>query len=119
MDRDVRFDMKKKPMKCGLFFKLLLWILCFPSLLMHRTKLKKVGMEGIKGPYLLLGNHNAFFDMKVSIAAAWPQVPNYIVAIDGYIGREWLLRAIGCICKRKFANDPLLIRQMQRVTRSG
>ena len=119
MDRDVRFDMKKKPMKCGLFFKLLLWILCFPSLLMHRTKLKKVGMEGIKGPYLLLGNHNAFFDMKVSIAAAWPQVPNYIVAIDGYIGREWLLRAIGCICKRKFTNDPLLIRQMQRVTRSG
>ena len=119
LDREVRFDMSKRPVKCGPFFKLLLWILCFPSLLAHRTKLKKIGMDGVRGPYLLLGNHNAFFDMKVSIAATFPEVPNYIVAIDGFIGREWLLRAIGCICKRKFTSDPLLIRQMLRVVKQG
>ena len=74
LDREVRFDMSKRPVKCGPFFKLLLWILCFPSLLAHRTKLKKIGMDGVRGPYLLLGNHNAFFDMKVSIAAGSPEL---------------------------------------------
>ena len=118
-DRFERFDMAKPPRKCFWFFRLLLWLLCFPGVWAHRTKIKKIGMEGIKPPYLLLGNHNAFFDMKVSIAATFPYVANYVVAIDGYIGREWLLRAIGCICKRKFTNDPLVVRHMLRAAKNG
>ena len=94
-DNFERFDMAKPPRKCFWLFRILLWILCFPSLLLHRTRIKKIGVEGLKPPYLLLGNHNAFYDMKVSIAATFPHVANYVVAIDGYIGREWLLRAIG------------------------
>ena len=118
-DRFERFDMTKPPRKCFWFFRILLWALCFPGVWAHKTKLKKIGMEGVKPPYLLLGNHNAFFDMKVSIAATFPYVANYVVAIDGYIGREWLLRAIGCICKRKFTNDPLVVRHMMRVAKNG
>ena len=118
-DNFERFDMAKPPRKCFWLFRILLWILCFPSLLLHRTRIKKIGVEGLKPPYLLLGNHNAFYDMKVSIAATFPHVANYVVAIDGYIGREWLLRAIGCICKRKFTNDPLVVRQMIRAARKG
>jgi predicted RNA-binding Zn-ribbon protein involved in translation (DUF1610 family) len=41
------------------------------------------------------------------------------VAIDGFIGREGLLRSIGCICKRKFTNDITLIRQLKRVMDNG
>ncbi|MBR0450423.1 MAG: hypothetical protein IJI78_00395 [Oscillospiraceae bacterium] len=118
-DRFERFDMAKPPRKCFWFFRILLWALCFPGVWAHKTKLKKIGMEGVKPPYLLLGNHNAFFDMKVSIVATFPFVANYVVAIDGYIGREWLLRAIGCICKRKFTNDPLVVRHMMRVAKNG
>ena len=110
-----RFDMKKPPRPCWPLFRLLLWLLCFPGVWAHRTKITKVNTQGLKPPYLLLGNHNAFQDMKASIAANFPHVPNYIVAIDGFIGREWLLRAIGCICRRKFTNDAMSVRHMMRV----
>lgn len=72
-------------------------------------------MDNVNEPYLLLGNHNAFFDMNVSAAATFPKFGNYVVAIDGFIGREWLLRNIGCICKRKFTSDPTLIRHLKTV----
>ena len=36
------------------------------------------------------------------------------MAIDGFIGREWLLRNVGGICKRKFTNDVRLICQLAR-----
>ncbi|MBR3272546.1 MAG: 1-acyl-sn-glycerol-3-phosphate acyltransferase, partial [Clostridia bacterium] len=77
------------------------------------------GMENIKPPYVLLCNHNAFMDFKVATMAMFPHRANYIVAIDGFIGREWLLRDVGCICKRKFTNDITLIRQLRQVVKNG
>ena len=38
-----------------------------------------------------------------------------MVAIDGFIGREWLLRSVGCICTRKFTSDTVLVRQIRKV----
>ncbi|MBO4355974.1 MAG: hypothetical protein J5850_03890 [Clostridia bacterium] len=110
-----RFDMTKKPVKCRWFLKPIAWGLSFPNVIKHKTKITKTGVKGLKPPYILLGNHNAFFDMSVSAAATFPYFGNYVVAIDGFIGREGLLRNIGCICKRKFTNDILLIRQLQHV----
>lgn len=45
--------------------------------------------------------------------------PNFIVAIDGFIGREQLLRNVGCICKRKFTNDIGIIRKIRTVLGRG
>ena len=112
-----RFDMKKAPMRMHL--RALIWALCMPALITHKNKLTKVNMEGIKPPYLLLCNHNAFMDFKVAARATAPHKVNYVVAIDGYLGREWLLRYIGCICKRKFTNDITLVRQLKKVTDRG
>lgn len=114
-DNYPRFDMRRKPVRCRWFLKPVAWALCFPNIIKHRTKITKTGMEGLKPPYILLGNHNAFFDMSVSTMATFPHFANYVVAIDGYIGREWLLRNIGCICKRKFTNDTTIVRHMQHV----
>ena len=113
-----RFDMAKKPVSCRWFLKPVAWGIAFPGILKHKTQISKVGMEGVKPPYILLGNHNAFFDMNVSSAATFPHFGNYIVAIDGYIKREWLLRNIGCICKRKFTNDPRLIKHIKTVIKN-
>lgn len=112
-----RFDMKRPPMRMHL--RPLIWIGVLPSLLSHRNKLTKIRMEGIKPPYLLLCNHNAFMDFTVSTKATFPHRANYVVAIDGYLKREWLLRFIGCICKRKFTKDLQLVRQLKRVTDRG
>ncbi len=110
-----RFDMQKPPVKCRWFLKPVVWAACLPGLLLHRTKIQKTGIKGLKPPYILLGNHNAFFDMNVSSMATFPHFGNYIVAIDGFIGREWLLRQLGCICKRKFTNDIQLVRHLKTV----
>ncbi len=110
-----RFDMKKPPIMCRWFLKPIAWAIVFPGIWKHHTHITKIGMEGIKPPYILLGNHNAFFDMNVSSAATFPHFGNYVVAIDGYIGREWLLRNIGCICKRKFTNDVMILRHIKTV----
>ena len=117
LDNVPRFDMKKPPMRMHL--RPLIMALCLPALISHKNKLTKTNMEGIKPPYLLLCNHNAFMDFKVASKATFPHRVNYVVAIDGFIGREWLLRFIGCICKRKFTSDVTLIRQLRRVINNG
>ena len=97
----------------------LIWLLCAPDLVAHKNRLEKIGMEGIKPPYLLLCNHNAFMDFKVATKATFPHRVNYVVAIDGYLKREWLLRFIGCICKRKFTRDVTLVKQLKSVIARG
>ena len=67
----------------------------------------------------MLCNHNAFMDFKVLTKAIFPVRANYVVAIDGFIGREKLLRNVGCIGKRKFTNDLLLIRNLIKVIQNG
>ena len=117
LDNIKRFDMKKPPMRQHL--KWLIWLLSMPAVLSHKNKLEKINMAGVKPPYLLLCNHNAFMDFKVATKAIFPHSANYVVAIDGFWKREWLLRLIGCICKRKFTNDISLIRQLKTVVNRG
>ena len=117
LDDIKRFDLSKKPMRQHL--KWLIWLLSMPAVISHKNKLTKINMQGIKLPYLLLCNHNAFMDFKVATKAIFPHSANYVVAIDGFWKREWLLRLIGCICKRKFTNDITLIKQLKRVVDRG
>ena len=116
-DQYPHFDMTKKIQRMHL--RPLIWLLCAPALISHRNRLEKINMDGIKPPYLLLCNHNAFMDFKVATKATFPHRVNYVVAIDGYLKREWLLRFIGCICKRKFTRDVTLVKQLKEVTSRG
>ena len=108
-----KFDMVKKPIKQRAFLTPVAWLLAFPETLQRRLKVTKINMEGLKPPYLLLSNHMAFVDFKVTTRAIFPHGANYVVAIDGFLKGEWLLREVGCICKRKFTNDILLVKQMK------
>ena len=114
-----RFDMKAPPVRTKWYLRPLTWLLSMPDVLKHGNKLTKTGTEGIKPPFVLLCNHNAFMDFKVATKAIFPWRANYVVAIDGYIGREKLLRDVGCICKRKFTNDTILVKQLIRTIKNG
>ncbi len=114
-----RFDMTKKPMRTKWYLRPVTWLISFPAVWSRRSVINKINMDGLKPPYLLLCNHNAFLDFKLATVAVFPNRANYIVAIDGFIGREKLMRSVGCICKRKFTNDILLVRQLQRVIQNG
>ena len=113
-----RFDLNKEPKKQNLLLMPLIWLLSFPDYWKHKAKIIKTGMEGLKPPYLLLCNHNAFLDFKIASVAVFPHRTNNVVAIDGFLKREWLLRAVGCIGKRKFTNDVSLIRNLMKVIKN-
>lgn len=114
-----RFDMKLPPLRQKHYLRPITWGLSFIGILKHKAKIKRVDMEGIKPPYLLLCNHNSFLDFKVMTAAIFPHRANYVVAIDGFIKREWLMRLVGCICTRKFTNDIMLVKNMLHAISQG
>ena len=112
-----RFDTARPPQRQHLGW--LIRLLSIPVLLRHRNRLTRLRMEGVKPPYLLLCNHNAFMDFMVASRAIFPARANFVVAIDGFLHREWLLRFIGCISTRKFTTDLPLVKNMLRCARRG
>lgn len=119
VDNFERFDMKAPPVRTKWYLRPLTYILSAPDVAKHKCKITKVNSEGLKPPFVLLCNHNAFMDFKVATKAIYPWRANYVVAIDGFIGREKLLRNVGCICKRKFTNDTTLVKQLIQTVKNG
>ncbi|MCL2672114.1 MAG: 1-acyl-sn-glycerol-3-phosphate acyltransferase [Clostridiales bacterium] len=108
-----RFDVARKPNRQWAVLRPVVWLLSYPKVWMHRTKVDKSKLpKGMKGPYFLLCNHNSFMDFMITTAAIFPNHANYIVAIDGFIGIEGLLRAVGGIGNRKFAKSVSLVKNM-------
>ena len=108
-----RFDMARKPNRQWRVLTPVTWLLSYPKAIAHRAQVNKDGMpKWVKPPYFLLCNHNSFMDFMIMTKAIFPNRANYVVAIDGYIGREWLLRAVGGICNRKFTRSINLVRNM-------
>ena len=116
---EVKFDMTRPPVRQRWFLRPVTWLISFPTVWASRLRITRNGAGDLKPPYLLLCTHMAFVDFMVTTAAIFPHRGHYVVAIDGFIGREWLLRNVGAICKRKFTNDITLVRQIKRVIDRG
>ena len=117
-----RFDMKAPPIRQRHYLRPVTWALSFPFTALQHTRITKTNCEGLKPPYILLCNHNAFFDFQVATKAIFPHRANYVVAIDGFYGfplKKWILRQVGGICKRKFTTDLMLIRHIKKVVQNG
>ncbi|MFA6647785.1 MAG: hypothetical protein WCS32_04020, partial [Candidatus Izemoplasmatales bacterium] len=108
-----RFDLKSMPKKAKWYLQVLAWGLSIPETFIRKVKITKVNMDKVKGPYVLICNHNSFFDFKVATRAFFPRRANYVVAVDGFINREKLMRNVGCIGKRKFVADPSIVKQLK------
>jgi len=115
-----RFDMARKPNRQWRVLTPVTWLLSFPKAIAHKARVNKSGLpDNIRPPYFLLCNHNSFMDFMIMTKAIFPRRANYVVAIDGYIGREWLLRAVGGICNRKFTRSINLVRNMLTARDNG
>ncbi len=114
-DRDisVKFDMSRPPEKQAWYLKPLAWALCLPELIARRSVVKKHNCDGLKPPYLMYCTHAAFLDFKVATKAIFPHGATYVVAIDGFIGREGIMRKVGCIATRKFISDVRLVKNLK------
>jgi len=95
-------------------------LLSFPKAWAHRARVDKVNIpKELKPPYFLLCNHNSFMDFMIMTKAIFPHRANYVIAIDGFIGMEWLLRAVGGIGNRKFVRSIRLVKNMLHARNNG
>lgn len=103
----------KKPMKPWLLLRALIRILAIPDLLATRFSYTESRMElAGEGPYLILMNHSSFIDLKIASKMLFPKPYSIVSTWDGMVGKEWLMRRIGCIPTQKFVSDVSLITDM-------
>ena len=52
-----RYNTARYPVRQSRFFTWLIWLLSKCALAGKKYKIEKINMEGLKGPYILLSNH--------------------------------------------------------------
>ena len=98
-----------------MFFRTLMRLVSIPDLFSTHFKLERKGMECLeKGqPTLVLMNHSSFIDLEIVARVMYPRPFNIVATVDGFIGKNWLMRNIGCIPTKKFVQDATLIKDVQ------
>ncbi len=104
----------KKPLKPSMFFRILMKLLSVRAIRKTHFTCEKIGMEklGKKEPAFYLMNHSCFIDMKIVPTLLFPRPFNIVATRDTYIGKELLIRLIGCIPTTKFVADTTLVRDI-------
>jgi 1-acyl-sn-glycerol-3-phosphate acyltransferase len=102
------------PKKPGIFFRTLLKVASGPDLKKTHFTYTTEGMEklGKKEPCLILMNHSAFIDLEIASSILYPRPFQIVCTLDGFVGKEWLMRNLGCIPTRKFVTDMNLVKSM-------
>ncbi len=104
----------KKPVSQGRFWRWLLKTASEPELKKVSFSCEEEDMDRLrkKEPALYLMNHSSFIDLKIASSIIYPRPFHIVCTMDGFVGKEGLLRMIGCIPTRKFMNDTTLVRDM-------
>ena len=114
-----RYKTAKYPMHQNIFWTGLIWVLSRIALIGKKYKVEKIGMEGLKSPYMLLSNHMHFIDFELAAMGTWPHSVSNVVSIDGYVIKWFLLEWIGAIATRKFTTDIHLVKSIRHVLKRG
>ena len=104
----------KKPIKPFFVMQTLIRVLSFFTLLPLGFKYTKKNMDKIskKEPCLYLMNHSAFVDLQIASTILWPKRYSIIMTSDGFVGKNLLMKTIGCIPTQKFVSDSVLVRDI-------
>ena len=104
----------RSPVRPLRIFRFLLKVLSMPDLKATGFSHREYGMErlGEKEPCLILMNHSSFIDLKIAAAVLYPRPFNTVCTSDGFVGKNRLMRVIGCIPTKKFVTDMVLVRDM-------
>jgi len=102
------------PKKPGLFFRFLMKALGSFDLKETAFSYTEDDMERAgDGPWLVLMNHSAFIDLEIASNILYPNPFCIVCTSDGFVGKDWLMRNLGCIPTQKFVSDMTLIRDIQ------
>ena len=64
------------------------------------------------GPWLILMNHSSFLDLEIA-SRMIPKPYNIVCTSDGLVGKEGIMRRLGCIPTQKFVTDVALISDLK------
>ena len=113
---------QQKPAKRpNILFRTLLKVVSQPDLWAVKFKVKRKGMERLKKkePCLILMNHCSFLDVEIAQSVFYPRPLNIVTTWDGYVGKNWLMRQIGCIQTKKYSTSPKVLREIKRMLEMG
>ena len=105
---------RPKPKRPGFLFRSLVRILSAGDLKKVHFSYRSIGMERLKKcePCLILMNHSSFIDLKIASRVFYPRPLSIVCTSDGFVGKQWLMRNLGCIPTAKFVTDYALVRDM-------
>ncbi len=104
----------KNPLKPSILFTSLIRLLAIPDMIATSFKYTFPERESLEeGPYLILMNHSSFIDLKIASKIFYPMPYSIVCTSDGFVGKNWLMRLIGCIPTQKFVTDMTLIKDMR------
>ncbi len=68
-------------------------------------------------PCLFLMNHSCFTDLMIAGTLLAKKPYHIVCTVDGFVGKDGLMRHLGCIPTKKFTTDLSLVRDMVFVTK--
>ncbi len=101
------------------FFNYAVWPIAEIRSYLGGTRTRKVNMENVEGPFILIVNHNAFYDFWVLMSCMRPYRAVFPAAVDDFIGREAIFRLGGLVPKRKYTTDLNTVRQCMKAIKNG
>lgn len=104
----------KNPSRPSKILKLLVRILSITELKNVNFKYEFIGDKKIcKSPCLILMNHSSFLDLKIASKIFKNVDYNVVSTTDALVGKELLMRKIGCIPTQKFVHDITLVKDIK------
>ena len=105
----------QKPIRPGLFWRRLMVLLGKGELKATNFKANYIGMEklGKREPCLILMNHSCFTDLLIAETVFKNRPMNIVCTSDGFVGKDWLMRHLGCIPTNKFVTDFVLVKNIK------
>ncbi len=105
-----------KPMKPSPVLRSIMKIASGPDLRAVDFSYETGGLERAgDGPWLILMNHSSFLDLEIA-SHIIPMPYNIVCTSDGFVGKEGLMRHLGCIPTQKFVTDVSLITDLKYAT---
>ena len=107
---------KKKTPKPSFLFRTLVRIISIFELRKVKFRCEKVNFKKLpKQPCLYLMNHSSFIDLKIASKILYPKKYNIVATADAMLGKEWLMRRLGCVPTNKFVPDVSLVLECIRI----
>ena len=102
------------PMRPGLLMRTLMRMLSASDLRDAHFTYRRERMDELgEGPYLIVMNHSSFIDLEIVSKIFYPKPYCIVCTSDGFVGKEGLMRRLGCIPTNKFVTDVTLLADMR------